>query len=882
MKMKGMSINPRVIKQLGSELITSSSVAFVELIKNSIEAGSDEVRIHLLDTLKNVSSRNLLIQFIDKINSFINLKYASTQILIIEDIGIGMDEHTIDNGFLNIGTDIKISNPSLVKNEVTLGEKGLGRLATQRLGRCLIVETKSQYEDVSNLVVIDWDEIEDVNNINEIKIPFFNVETDTESYTRLWIFDTKINELVDESNQINLFKLETTRLKADVESAITFIKSPYIEDDKKFSIKVYRNDCLINCGFDRNYLKVAESTHSFSIKSSNGRIELEVKLGLSPWFLQKTHRSLIKPTSHYFKYKLTSEEYDELFNKYEKRFSTSLQRIIGIEDLANRIVEVRKRNYTDEIEDELLTSILFEKVNTELSSLLNIIPINGELYSYKQDHAVGNGINFNFARQKFDELKDDKYSFDGVKTLLDRFNGIKLYRNNYRIGFLGNKNDDWIHMQQYRIQGQQFYRLNQSNSLGYVCINDSDQKYIREISSRLDINENDTAKIFKEVIIYVFNHLFYELNRTADELTKNILKDEGLTQEKTKEKIIEANEKNKFLMKENKRLAREIKETKKTLMESATESDGNTIISNETFNKVIQTLDESDVQVSLMQTQYDENKKVLEEAKAGIRRIEVEAFNNYKLMANGLITETITHELHSIIDSDNLFSLEGHFTELKEYLMFENVKMYNFHFLPLRDQTDTLLKKVDSVTDLYQFLEKTFIKNDSFDDYKTENIKELITQIEEKLLKELSKNNVFLDTHKVIANWYLPKGVMLHVLYNLINNSMYWIDIRNKRAQKDEHYSFKEQDKITISQESRDSIIIEDTGTGILPHMEFVLFEPLQSGKEIGGRGMGLYIVKKLLNSFGADIELLELRNQFGNRYKFQIVVPKECYEEIE
>ena len=35
---------------------------------------------------------------------------------------------------------------------------------------------------------------------------------------------------------------------------------------------------------------------------------------------------------------------------------------------------------------------------------------------------------------------------------------------------------------------------------------------------------------------------------------------------------------------------------------------------------------------------------------------------------------------------------------------------------------------------------------------------------------------------------------------------------------------------------------------------------------------MGLYIVRKLLNSFGGEIELLDERNEYGNRYKFLLV----------
>jgi signal transduction histidine kinase len=62
---------------------------------------------------------------------------------------------------------------------------------------------------------------------------------------------------------------------------------------------------------------------------------------------------------------------------------------------------------------------------------------------------------------------------------------------------------------------------------------------------------------------------------------------------------------------------------------------------------------------------------------------------------------------------------------------------------------------------------------------------------------------------------------------------------------------------------------------GVIKAMEDLLFEPLQSGKSVReGRGMGLYIVKKLLQSFGGNIELLAERNIYGNRYKFLISPP--------
>ena len=62
-----------------------------------------------------------------------------------------------------------------------------------------------------------------------------------------------------------------------------------------------------------------------------------------------------------------------------------------------------------------------------------------------------------------------------------------------------------------------------------------------------------------------------------------------------------------------------------------------------------------------------------------------------------------------------------------------------------------------------------------------------------------------------------------------------------------------------------------------MKNMEDILFQPLESGKPNNeGRGMGLYIVQQLLRSFSADIQLLDERNKYGNRYKFLIMLNVE------
>ena len=869
-----MKINPRIIEHLGNDLITSASVAIVELIKNAIDAGSERINIQFFDGVEEVKRNNkLLVKLDDSIVSILENESKTLDILLVEDIGSGMNTLQLQEGFLNIGTDIKFKD----SEKTYLGKKGIGRLAAQRLGKKLVLETESKDDNQRKIVVIDWNELVNSKKIEEAEFPYYELPKIADSYTRMWIIDIKKSELINEPLQLNLLSDDKVSLTDELRAATSFLVSPYDKTVQNVKICFYNNGKKIESGFDLELLNFAESVNTFIIRNVGDKLELHMKLELSPAFIEKTHRSCIKPVSYFPKYRREKKEYIEFFNKYKNRYDASLDVVVSNEELLNKIKEKRKKEYLNVKNQLALDEFLTKQVKEELSKLAGILPMEGCAYNFKQDNAVGK-IYVDYAKYMYEKENNaiEKYYLDDIQKFLALYNGIKLYRNGYRIGVLGNKDDDWIEMQQYRTSGQQFYRMNQSNTVGYVSINDPLQINIKEISSRLDIVQNDIAKIFKEVVIIIFNYYFYDFNRAADDITKSILHDEGLLQEDTKKEVTRRRNENKKLLNENKKLLRQIKKTKEILLEKANIVGNEVNISQKVYDTAIKTLDAVDSQIQFTQEELGKTKEVLDTAEAGLKTIQIEAFNNYKLMANGLITETMSHELHSIIKNPNMYNIESDFEVLKEYLYENNMRLYNEHLLPIKDQNDLLLTKIEDVADLYNFLEKTFIKKNNYDEYACENIKNVVEEIEKTLKKDLSKNNITIKKDTLNVQWYMPKGVLLHVLYNLFTNSMYWIDIREKRALREKSYAVSS-NEIVIEQKTSTNIWIYDTGLGVLKKMEYILFEALQSGKENDGRGMGLYIVKKLLKSFNADITLLEDTNEWGNRYIFSITVPKDC-----
>lgn len=183
-----MKVNPRIIEHLGNDLITSASVAVVELIKNSIDARSKRVNVQFFDGVKYVKRNDKLLVPLDNvIASLLDEESSTSDILLIEDLGIGMNAMQLQEGFLNIGTDIKYKD----YENTNLGEKGIGRLAAQRLGKKLILETASRDDEQRKVIVIDWKALVNSEKIDEFEFPYYELPKMAEAYTRMWIIDVK-------------------------------------------------------------------------------------------------------------------------------------------------------------------------------------------------------------------------------------------------------------------------------------------------------------------------------------------------------------------------------------------------------------------------------------------------------------------------------------------------------------------------------------------------------------------------------------------------------------------------------------------------------------------------------------------------------------------
>lgn len=857
-------INPRVINHLGKDLITTSDVAVTELIKNSLDAKASDIRLHVCNDFKHLLNSNAFkFDLPEELSDFLDEKEKTTSIFVIEDNGKGMNEIQLNRGFLEVGTDIKLK-----EEDATLGEKGIGRLATQRLGTCLLIETASLDDTFATITFIDWKKIGDTEEGR--MVPSIKIKKVANEYTRLWIFNINIHDFIEVPDQL-VFELGQelkTPVNRELKSAINFLISPF-GTSKKNIISMYYGSNILEVDFNGEMLQFSESKHNFELSlNKNKGIVLHYSLDLEPWYLERVHRAMVKPEA-FKRLRKNHSFYAQLLEENQDKIRNVLVKDISEEGLLKIISEVYDDLYEKSIENkELRREYSHKSAKKLLDNLQPIIPISGKIYTFKQNAAIGEHIII----ESVNEIKRQKSQIQlkDLKNFLAENNGIKLYRSKYRIGYLGNKESDWIELQQFRTKGQQWYRFDLGNTIGYVSLTDENQKYIREISSRLDIIQNDTAQSFKMIINVIFNKLFYELNRSANNILRTVFEQNGLLGVSLKKQVKKNLDDITNATYKTKNVSDKLQEAINTVKDECRKD----IISKETVEKMVSIMEETSEHIEEEKKIQHQAAVLLNEASEQLKTVEIEAYNNFKLMANGLITETITHELDSVCKTSKASDVTTHFDFVKEYFIEKkDVGVFNKHINPIRRSYDAISNKMLDVGNLYNFLEKTFIRKGTYDEFEHQKISEVVRNIEENLL-QLREEKIQIECKTNDLEWFVPKGVLIHVFYNLFNNAEYWIDRRRKYAIEDINYVSDENDKIVVDAISDEEIVVYDTGTGVMKNMEDILFQPLESGKpNREGRGMGLYIVQQLMRSFSADIQLLDERNRYGNKYKFLLII---------
>jgi signal transduction histidine kinase len=806
-------ISAGVVKQLGEELITDEVTAIMELVKNSYDADADWVKIDIYTEAKLPDQY----RFKDSIGY-----------IIIEDNGDGMSYNDILTKWLVISVSDKKSfkkeKKETTKGRVPLGDKGLGRLSTQKLGSKLEIITGKKDDSVDNSISFDWNNFNDQTILSEVHIDYNPLTKKKEDKgTRLIISDLKDPQKLEREN-IDKFRGQLSQLVFP------------LKEKRPFDIILKLNS--INLDLDELNEKLrnqAIGRFSFKYDNSeltiNGKVRLKKFIGNSQEDKDIYYSLLLEDNGQGFYNFLTDPK------RNRKNYWTGLN-FIGEDGWFFEI-----SNTYDTTKDFKLRRI---KVDDN-----DVVAIPGsfsgeidEYYLTDEDNTIG------------DLFK----SFESYKNLIKNQIGVRVFRDGFGIKPYGFEQNDWLGLGKSSTSGK-FYNLRPNNVIGYVSLSKYENENLKEKTDRegfVDSPYSENFFLLMSEVVKAINTLY-----TKARISYNKYKEEKyaskhgiVSYRQSTARITATAAKAKAIETAAARIETEIQYQKNQIEGRLISAD---VEKNTThvFERIKIILDQSTIL-------FEELNQIIKQAKtleddASYLNSKIEDMENQllqftELAALGLSAEALTHELYNILDriSNQTFSVAKKIKGVKNidtsvFVFLENVKSFVKN---IRVQLNHLSPSLRyNKEELEVFDVSTFV-NDLVGFYKQ---------------RERFKKIEFIVTVKTDFKVEVNKGRLLQVFDNIILNSEYWLNVRSK-----EEKSFKPSISIEIT---NPYIKVNDNGYGISPSIEDRLFQPFITTKPKNeGRGLGLFITQQILESLGCQISLLNDRNVDERRFIFQII----------
>lgn len=239
--------SPNLITLLGEQLIHDKKIAISELVKNAYDADASEVEIEIADS----------------------------QIIITDD-GCGMDIGTIKNIWLKPGASSKKVNIKTGKltpkyKRMPIGEKGVGRLGSHKLGSLITLYTRVKNQKEIYLS-IDWNELEQSISLSDMPL--------------IDVLEDKTNAIQSESGtRIVIEKLKEDWSNKDIEilsNDLTNLIAPFSSQDG-FNITLKKDNELFHNDLKEQAEKIKENAlFNFNITINNGFIS-QFNYQFKPW-----------------------------------------------------------------------------------------------------------------------------------------------------------------------------------------------------------------------------------------------------------------------------------------------------------------------------------------------------------------------------------------------------------------------------------------------------------------------------------------------------------------------------------------------------------------------------------------------------------------------
>ncbi len=846
-------VSARTARLIGQENFSNAEGAIIELVKNCYDADAKVALVifdikyeGIPDTISeeeydNLSTKQELIKSVyQREDDYYKISETDKETLqaltetfncensiYILDNGEGMDKKTILSKWMKIGTDNKLVEFRSREGRIKTGAKGLGRFALDRLGK------------ISNMITSPMD----------------NEKGEAFDWTMNW------HQFEDQGRTLS-------EIQADLEELEEF-------DYKDYLISSFSND-KINEVLNNEDFDFSQGT---LIRISNLRDEWD-KTSLQRLF--KSLESLIPPKElglfYIYQFDLSQEdEFGEVSTNYFNHYEYKIESEYNANDLKVKIKIQRKELDLSRTKKEFKD--VFSLI--ESSQPFDLATLEKGEFEYEKDvtkilkwrkeegekllKEVGD-FNFNFYFTKLAKPgKDDFNSYpylDNDYSLFtksfEKFGGIKIYRDHFRVRPYGEPGDDWLDLGKRQASspasaGQRIgdWRVRAKQIAGVIDISRVLNPNLRDKSDRSSLIENTTFETFKKIIIGVISEFEYDRSRV---LHPFYLKAKQEREKKEKEE----------LRKRAEEIAKEILEEQKKKQEQEQEQENSESSEKEASEDTTTIIERKLTQFSAEQEKEKEEEESEKDVELRLLR---------SLASLGLIVASFDHELKAISNNlqPRLKYLEKHLTSLISKDQLKNLadnknpfKLIEF----IKTDHDKLKGWIDySLSSIKT--DKRKRRNLNFGNYF-----EQFNKNWKFVLKERNVN-LILDGNKNKNNNVRAFEIDMDSIFNnLLTNSLEAFKLRKEK--------YRREIKITWTYtEEQVNIAYSDNGKGLSEvfadnpneiFRPFVTTKKDKRGNEIG-TGLGMYLVKNVIEDYNGEISLLSPETGFAITLSFNRIL---------
>jgi signal transduction histidine kinase len=531
------SVSARTARLIGQENFTNPDGAVLELVKNSYDADAKNCivvfdipfetipeKIAVIDFEKYAVEYSGLLELYEIKNEWFCIKpnvsedllkelkeyFFSKNSIYIIDNGDGMNYEIIRDNWMMIGTGNKEFDYITEDNRIKTGAKGIGRFALDRLGFISEMWTVPKNKVDSNKDFywrMDWRQFEaPLKSLYDIKASLEEKTIELKEILLDFVF--KGNGMPEVLNKTSFFKgtiLKISGLKDEwfVNNLSSVHKSlealiPPKELSIPFSVNFYH---LQNLSAYGDVETAFFDDYDYKVTAEFDAENLEVKMII---------------TRNELDMAVVNNDYSYLFKDANYPYD--------IETLEQKEFSITKSIF------ELLK---WKKNDVNLTLAKNLGKFSLSFYYIKSVVSL-----------------KENYPFNAVtaaerKQIIEKFGGVKIYRDSFRVRPYGEKGNDWLYLGERMAKspasaGQRIgdWRVGPNQVAGIINISRIENADLMDKSDRGALIENKTFDIFKKIVIGVISE--FELDRSIImNLFYKDLKDKKEV-EKNKEIMIEA------------------------------------------------------------------------------------------------------------------------------------------------------------------------------------------------------------------------------------------------------------------------------------------------------------------------------------------------------